>query len=157
MSVGEFISDARHRFQRELLPFLANQVGPPGETHRRFVAVLDPAPVERRFCYDRDALARALLAKAVWNLPTTRALIDRPHYDPTPRAVRPVAAFRRSRASRRSPVPLRGSRRPGFQSGCTGRLSGPLIRARSSGTSRDSTAIVGRERPVREPTRPGGS
>ena len=40
MSVGEFVSEAWHRFQGELFPFLADEVGPLGETHRRFVAVL---------------------------------------------------------------------------------------------------------------------
>ena len=92
MSVGEFVSDAWHRVQGELFPFLA-EVGPLGKTHRRFVAVLGLAPVERHVRYDhrgvghppanRDALARALLARAVWDLPTTAALIDRLLYDPT--------------------------------------------------------------------------
>ncbi len=93
MSVGEFVSDAWHRFQGELFPFLAEEVGPLGKTHRRFVAVPGLAPVERHLHYghrgvghppaDRNALARALLAKAVWDLPTTAALIDRLRYDPT--------------------------------------------------------------------------
>ena len=92
MSVGEFVSDAWHRVQGELFPFLA-EVGPLGKTHRRFVAVLGLAPVERHVRYDhrgvghppanRDALARALPARAVWDLPTTAALIDRLLYDPT--------------------------------------------------------------------------
>ena len=34
---------------------------------------------------DRPALARALIAKAVLNLPTTAALIERPAVDVTPR------------------------------------------------------------------------
>jgi len=93
MSVGEFVSDAWHRFQGELFPFLAEEVGPLGEIHRRFVAVPGLARVERHLHHDhrgvghppadRNALARALLAKAVWDLPTTRALIDRLRYDPT--------------------------------------------------------------------------
>ena len=52
MSLGEFVSDAWHRFQGELFPFLADGVGPLGRTHRRFVAVLDLAPVERHLHYD---------------------------------------------------------------------------------------------------------
>ena len=146
MSVGEFVSEAWHRIQGELFPFLAEEVGPLGESHRRFVAVPGLAPVGRHLHYghrgvghppaDRNALARAFVAKAVWDLPTTAALIDRLRYDPTPPALRPVAASRRSPARRRSPAPSRGSRRPGFRSGCTGRWSGPRTRDRSSGTYR---------------------
>ena len=93
MSVGEFVSEAWRRVQGELFPFLAEEVGPLGRTHRRFVAVLELAPVGRHLHYghrgvghppaDRNALARALPARAVWDLPTTRALIDRLGYDPT--------------------------------------------------------------------------
>jgi len=80
ISVGEFVSEAWYRFQGEFFPFVAGVVGPLGERHRRFVAVPGLAPVERHVRHghrgvghppsDRDALARALLAKAV------RALID---------------------------------------------------------------------------------
>ena len=99
MSVGEFVSEAWHRFQGELFPFLAGEVGPLGKTHRRFVAVLDLAPVERHLHHghrgvghppaDRNALARAFVAKAVWDLPTTVALLDRLRYDPTLRRLFP--------------------------------------------------------------------
>ena len=95
MSVGKFVSEARHRFQGELFPFLAEEVGPLGKTHRRFVAVPGLAPVEGYVRYDhrgvghppadRNALARAFVTRAVWDLPTTAALIDRLRYDPTPR------------------------------------------------------------------------
>ena len=95
MSVGEFVSDAWHRIQGELFPFLAGEVGLLGERHRRFVAVPGLARVGRHLHYDhrgvghppadRNALARALPARAVWDLPTTAALIDRLRYDPTPR------------------------------------------------------------------------
>ena len=146
MSLGKFVSEAWHRIQGELFPFLAEEVGPLGKTHRRFAAVLELAPVERHLHHgrrgvghppaDRNALARALPARAVWDLPTTAALIDRLRYDPTPRAVRPVAACRRSPARRPSPGPSRGSRRPGRTGACAGRWSGPPMTARSSGTYR---------------------
>ena len=97
MSLGEFVSEAWHRIQGELFPFLAGEVGPLGKTHRRFVAVPGLAPVERHLHHDRrgvgrppadrNALARAFVAKAVWDLPTTRALIDRLGYDPTLRGL----------------------------------------------------------------------
>ncbi len=51
MSVGEFVSDAWHRLQGELFPALAEEVGPLGRMHRRFLAVLagrhDPAAALR--------------------------------------------------------------------------------------------------------------
>ncbi|MDE0531099.1 MAG: hypothetical protein OXI01_06570 [Albidovulum sp.] len=40
------ISDLWRRFQAELFPELENDVGPLGERHRRFLAVLDTVPVE---------------------------------------------------------------------------------------------------------------
>ena len=93
MSLGEFVSEAWHRFQGELFPFLAEEVGPLGKTHRRFVAVPGLAPVEGHVRHhhrgvghppaDRDALARASVARAVWDLPTTAAPVDRLGYDPT--------------------------------------------------------------------------
>jgi len=43
MSAGEFVLEARQRFLGELFPFPAGEVGPLGETHRRFVTVLDLA------------------------------------------------------------------------------------------------------------------
>ena len=83
MSVGKFVSDAWHRFQGELFPFLAEEVGPLGEAHRRFVAILDLAPVEGHVRYDhrgvghppadRNALARA---SPRWSGPVRRW--DRP-------------------------------------------------------------------------------
>ena len=93
MPLNQTISDLWCRFQGELFPELANEVGPLGEKHRKLVAVLDAAPVEP-FAYslcsvwrgrppeDRSAPARSFVAKAVWDLPTTRSLIDRIEADP---------------------------------------------------------------------------
>ena len=163
MSVGEFVSEARHRFQGELLPFLAEEVGPLGKTHRRFVAVPDLAPVERHVRHhhrgvghppaDRDALARASVARAVWDLPTTAAPVDRRGYDPTPRRL--CGRSSRVRGPQRVDV-LPGLRvvrrdpasRADARGACQGRLRGLARRAH---IPRDSTAITGRERPVPKP------
>ena len=93
MSLGSAIANVWDRFQGELFPALADEVGPLNAKHRRFVVALDLVPVERFLCdwhhgagrppEDRRAIARAFIAKAVWNLPTTRDLIDRLHCDPT--------------------------------------------------------------------------
>ena len=137
MSLGEFVSEAWHRFQGELFPFLAEEVGPLGKTHRRFVAVLDRAPVAGHVRHhhrgvghppaDRNALARAFVAKAVWDLPTTAALIDRLRYDPTlrrlcgrsPRVGGPqrVDVLTRLRVVRGDPAARAGAR-----GACQGRL-----------------------------------
>ena len=142
MSVGEFVSEAWHRFQGELFPFLAGEVGPLGEIHRRFVAVPGLAPVGRHLHYghrgvgyppaDRNALARAFVAKAVWDLPTTRALIDRLRYDPT-----------LSRLCGRSPR-LGNPRRVGLLPGLRVVRGDPAARARARGAGQGRVRGLGR-------------
>ncbi len=92
MPLTNTIAGIWNRFQGELFPNLAADLGRLTENHQRFVAVLDMKPVETfiqthsssrgRPLADRRALARAFIAKAVWDLPTTRALIDRLQCDP---------------------------------------------------------------------------
>ncbi len=92
MFSGRFVSDAWHRFQGELFPALAGEVGPLGMMHRRFVAVPGLAEVERHLHHDhRDvghppsgvaALARAFVGRAVRDLPTTSAPGGRLRYGP---------------------------------------------------------------------------
>ncbi len=82
-----------HHVQADLFPWLEEEIGPLGERHRHLVAVLEFARVEGllprfdglpgRPAEDRTALARAFAAKAVFNLPTTRALIERLRVDRT--------------------------------------------------------------------------
>ena len=86
--MNETIADLWRRFQEELFPELANEVGPLGEKHRKLVVALDAAPVEPFACglggvwrgrppEDRSAPAHSFVAKAVWDLPTTRGPVDR--------------------------------------------------------------------------------
>ncbi len=82
MTLGSTLSDLWRRFQRDLFPALAEAVGPLLETYKRFVTALDLVKVEGlvdevwtgpgRPREDRQALARGVIAKAVWDLPTTR-------------------------------------------------------------------------------------
>ena len=77
MTLGSTLSDIWHRFQGELFPALAEEVGPLLEVHKRFVTALDLVRVERfvgevwngpgRPQEDRRALARGFIAKAVWD------------------------------------------------------------------------------------------
>ncbi len=82
-----------HHVQADLFPWLDEELGPLGERHRRLVAVPGFARVESllprfdgrpgRPAEDRAALARAFAAKAVLNLPTMRALVERLQVDRT--------------------------------------------------------------------------
>ena len=93
MSLRLTLSNVWSRFQGELFPALAAEVGPLPETHKRLVQVLDRVEVERlvaacqavpgRPLQDRRALARAFIAKLARDLPTTRDLIDRVKIDAT--------------------------------------------------------------------------
>ena len=101
---------------------------------------------------DRRALARAFLAKAVWDLPTTRHLIDRLGADPSLRRLcgwprlgdipseatfsRAFAEFSASRLAERMHEAL---------------VVGVLGEALIGHVSRDSTAIEGREAAVAKP------
>ena len=78
----EMLSDYWYAFQQELFPRLEGELGPMGERCELFVAVLELVRVEALLPYfrgqvgrpeeDRAALARAFIAKAVFDIPTTR-------------------------------------------------------------------------------------
>jgi Transposase domain (DUF772)/Transposase DDE domain len=74
--------------QRMLLPVLNEEIGPLSDKEKRFVEVCELARLDAvlhncvwcgngRKPASRLAIAQAFVAKALWNLPTTRALIDR--------------------------------------------------------------------------------
>ena len=72
--------------QDHLFPVLREELGSLGPTHERFVSALVLLQLDNfvavrhgrgRRPHDRAAMARAFLAKAVFNLPNTRALLDR--------------------------------------------------------------------------------
>ena len=91
MSLREMLSDYWYAFQQELFPRLESELGPMGERYELFVAVLELVRVEALLPHfrgqverpeeDRAALARAFIAKAVFDVPTTRALIERLEVD----------------------------------------------------------------------------
>ena len=92
MSLGQFLSSHWARFQAELFPFLDDALGPLTPAHRSLVVILDLVQIEALVRHwsglpgrpqaERAALARAFIAKATFNLPTTRMLIDRLRADP---------------------------------------------------------------------------
>ena len=91
VSLREMLSDYWYAFQQELFPRLESELGPMGERYELFVAVLELVRVEALLPYfrgqvgrpeeDRAALARAFIAKAVFDVPTTRGLIERLEVD----------------------------------------------------------------------------
>ena len=160
MPLCSIISSIRNLFQEEIVPLVEDRVGPINERHDRLVSVLDRVKVETfiravpvragRPLSDPVALASAFIAKAIWNLPTTRDLIDRIHADP---ALRRLCGW-----GRRREVPSESTFSRAFAEFARGDLPGrmheALIRA-SLGRddvivghlSRDSTAIEARETP----------
>lgn len=81
------------QIQDTLFPNLKEEVGPMGCNHERLISIIELSGVMGfigkmyrghtggRPCDDRVEIAIAFLAKHVFNLATTRALIDRLHYD----------------------------------------------------------------------------
>ena len=92
LSLKQTLSRHWFRFQRELFPWLEETLGPLGERYERLVRVLELVRVEEWLPYnrgwrgrplkDRAALARAFLAKAVLDVPTTRGLVERLRTEP---------------------------------------------------------------------------
>ena len=93
MSLRESLSSYWEKFQGELFPFLEETIGFLTESHKTLVTVLDMTRLEAfvphwhglpgRPLAERSALARAFVAKAALNLPTTRMLIERVEADKT--------------------------------------------------------------------------
>ena len=95
VSLKETLTTYWLRVQLELLPWLDDTVGRLGERHQQLVSVLGLARIEAfvpsvhglpgRPASERAALARAFVAKAVFNFPTTVLLIEMLAADNTPR------------------------------------------------------------------------
>jgi hypothetical protein len=143
-----------------LFPLLREEVGLLTPLHERFVAVLSMARIEAfvqawpglpgRPPSDRHALARAFVAKAVLNLTTTAALIERLAADGV---LRRLCGWEGRRA-----VPSESTFSRAFAefaaSGLPARIHEALIQKTHKDRlvghiSRDATAIEARERPVK--------
>jgi hypothetical protein len=89
----QMLSPHWFQVQDTLFPYLQEEVGLMGSNHERLVTLIELSGVVcfinqkyyghtgGRPCDDRAEIAIAFLAKHVFNLPTTRALIDRLHCD----------------------------------------------------------------------------
>lgn len=84
--VLEILSNFAQVLQGTLFPALEAELGPLTERHQEFVKVVGLLQLDNfvavqcgrgRPAHDRGAIARAFVAKALLNIPTTRALLDR--------------------------------------------------------------------------------
>jgi hypothetical protein len=153
-----------HLLQNQLFPVLEEELGPLDGCHEDFVRALALLQMDGfvavqhgrgRPAHDRACIARAFLAKAVFNFPNTRALLDRLAHDVTLRRLcgwerasqvpdetvfsRAFAEFARSEFAQRVHAAL--IRRTQSQ-----RLVGHILR--------DATAIEAREKPAPKPPKP---
>ena len=164
MSLREMLSDYWYAFQQELFPRLESELGPMGERYELFVAVLELVRVEALLPYfrgqvgrpeeNRAALARAFIAKAVFDIPTTRALIERLEVD--------GRLCRLCGWSGGGRLPSEATFSRAFsefaESRLASRLHETLIARTMDGhlvehISRDATAIEAREKPAPKPKR----
>jgi hypothetical protein len=166
MSLKETLSAYWLHVQEELLPWLNDTTcGPLNEHHKQLVSVLGMARIEAflpgwpglpgRPLSERSALARAFVAKAVFNFPTTRLLIEMLSADKT---LRRLCGWQRAGG-----VPSEATFSRAFAEFATSALPSCLHEAliqdthadpriKSGGLvghiSRDSTAIEAREKPT---------
>jgi len=149
--------------QGSLFPWLSEELGELTEKQQELVTTLEMIRIEEfilssdgfvgRPPKDRGAIARAFVAKMIYNMPTTRALLDRLTTD---------ISFRRICGWERvSDIPKESTFSRAFaefsQSQLAERVHESLIKKHYEGeivghNSRDSTAINGREKPLKKET-----
>ena len=155
------LSQAWLNIQNSLFPWLSEELGPLTEKQQELVTTLEVVRIEE-FIYsshgfpgrppqDRSAIARAFVAKMVYNMPTTRALLDRLETDT---ALRRICGW-----ERKNDVPDEWTFSRAFaefsESRLPGRVHEALIKKSYAGEivghiSRDSTAIEAREKPLKK-------
>jgi hypothetical protein len=163
MPLRETLTNSWDHIQGFLFPMLREEVGPLTTQHERLVVVLDVARLEAfvqmwsglpgRPPEDRHALARAFVAKAVLDLPTTSGLIERLAVDAT---LRRLCGWERA-----SQVPSESTFSRAFAEFAESSLPNQVHEALIKKTykdciighiSRDATAIEAREKPVKVET-----
>ena len=151
-------------FQEYLFPTIEEDLGPLGERYQLFITVLEFVRVEQHLpcCrslrgrpqQDRAAMARAFIAKAVFQIDTTRALLERLD----DRALRRLCGWESIRA-----IPSEATFSRAFAGFAEGALPSRLHEALIENTmqeqlvghvSRDATAIEGREKATPKPQQP---
>ena len=80
MALRDEVSGYWFTFRQQRFPRLAQEFGELGAMHRRLVRALELVRVEEAVPRGRSA-ALAFLARTLFHLPTTRALVERPGSD----------------------------------------------------------------------------
>jgi transposase len=155
------LSQAWLNIQSSLFPWLSEELGPLTEKQQELVTTLEVVRIEE-FIYssrgfpgrppqDRTAIARAFVAKTIYNLPTTRALLDRLEADS---ALRRICGW-----ERKNDVPDEWTFSRAFTEFSKSRLPERVHEAFIKKSyehdlvghnSRDSTAIEAREKPLKK-------
>ena len=156
------ISNYLAKLQQSLFPFLEEHLESPfTEKLKQLITILDMIEIEK-FVFDfrgypgrppknRSAVARALVAKAVYNIPDTKALIERLKSD---KNLRKICGFETNYS-----IPSESSFSRAFQSFADSQLPQRVHEALILSVykdelvghvSKDSTAIEAREKPVKK-------
>ena len=152
------LSSIWFRIQRNLFPYLEEELGPLTEKQQKLVRILEIIRIEDSIIYtsgtgrppkDRKAIVRAFVAKAVYNCSTTRELIDRLNCD---KVLRRLCGW-----ETRYQIPNESTFSRAFAEFAESRLPQEvheaLIKKHMSEClvghiSRDSTEIIAREKPI---------
>jgi transposase len=162
MLLREILTRQWWRIQDDLFAAAEEDLGPLSEKHRALIVVLETVCVERFLPYvhglvgrplaERTALARAFVVKAVFNLPTTRLLIDLLQGD--------IRLRRLCGWERVTDIPSEATFSRGFAEFAKQQLPARIHEALIKATlgqalvghiARDGTAIEAREKPVSKP------
>lgn len=156
-----------HSIQHTLFPWLEQELDPLTEKEREFVRVIELAEVQKhmgpyrwqgigRKREDRLAILKAFVAKAVYNLPTTKVLIVYLHDS---KNLRRLCGW-----ESKGEIPSESTFSRAFEEFSTGglgqKIHGAMVKEHAGQklaghVSRDATAIEVREKPIRkEPKEP---
>lgn len=160
--LGGKLSQHWLRIQSSLFPWLEEELGELTEKEQELVTTLELIRIERFTAFssslqgrppkERAAIARAFVAKAIYNMPTTRVLLDRLRCD---KALRRLCGW-----EQKGGIPSESTFSRAFAEFARSQLPAKVHQAliiRSLGkdivghVSRDSTEIEAREKPQREP------
>ena len=90
LSLLQLLSEFSNVFQGQLFPVLEESLGRLSGSHQKFAKTLAMLELDGfvtvqhgrgRPAHDRGAIGRAFVAKAIWNLPSTRATLERLQVD----------------------------------------------------------------------------
>jgi transposase len=161
--LGQTLSQYWSKIQGSLFSFLEEELDPLTQKQQQLITILEVVRIEQlipdyrgyegRPQKTRAAIARSFVAKAVYNMPTTRALWERLHSD---KSLRRICGWENSRQIP-SEATFSRAMKDFAETQLPQRVHEALINKVYAGTetivmhnSRDSTAIEAREKPLRK-------